>query len=123
MGVIALCSSFNEASLKGVWRYCGGMFNGKLSVAPTEYTLQRKYKKKDFEAFVLEPGQKAVKYEVGNYQLIADTCLETQTYCSQPSQTLNKTITYTYTISNDTLKFKGKLPNGAAVEEYWKKVK
>ncbi|MCD8739774.1 hypothetical protein LT679_04095 [Mucilaginibacter roseus] len=123
LSVIVLCSSFNDASLKGMWQYCGGMFNGKLSAAPTEYTLQRKYKKKDFEAFVLEPGQKAVKYETGNYELKADTCFETQTYCSQPSQTLNKTIVYTYTISNDTLKFKGTLPDGATVEEYWKKIK
>lgn len=123
ISIIILLCSFNEVSLKGVWQYCGGIYNGKASDAPTEYTLQRKYKKKDFEAFLIEPDTKPVKYEKGDYTLMADTCVETQTWCRQPSKTTGIAIPYTYTISNDTLIFKGVLPNGTTVTEYWKKVK
>jgi hypothetical protein len=72
---------------------------------------------------VIEPGEKPYTYESGDYTLKADTCFETQTYCAQESQLLNQTITYTYSISNDTLTFKGTLPNGKAVESYWKRIK
>ncbi len=121
--LILICGSFKGLSLKGMWQYCGGTVNGKASPAPTEYTLQRKYAKNNYEAFVLEPGQQPFKYEEGNYSIKKDTCFETQTFCSQPSQTLNKTITYTCKISNDTLILSGVLPNGATVQDYWKKLK
>ena len=42
---------------------------------------------------------------------------------AQESQLLNQTITYTYSITNDTLTFKGTLPNGKMVESYWKRIK
>ncbi|GAA4308612.1 hypothetical protein GCM10023149_02590 [Mucilaginibacter gynuensis] len=121
--VVALLSSFNSPNLKGLWQYCGETFNGKRNAASADYTLQRKYDKKHFEAIVLEKGEKPYTYESGDYSLNADTCLETQTFCAQKSATLGKTITYTYTIINDTLTFKGILPNGNTVESYWKKVK
>ncbi|RYE21906.1 MAG: hypothetical protein EOP51_14455 [Sphingobacteriales bacterium] len=127
--LILIFCSFSNVSIKGMWQYCGGMYNGKKAEAPTTYILQRNYKKDKFEAFVTErgndsiPGAKPERYETGNYILHADTCLETQTWCAQPSKTTYITITYTYSINNDTLTFKGTLPNGTTVEEYWKKVK
>ncbi|RVU00907.1 hypothetical protein EOD41_09740 [Mucilaginibacter limnophilus] len=119
--VIAFCS-FKNDTLKGVWQYCGGIYNGKKAEASTTYTLQRKYKKDSYEAFMLEPDEKPFKYEAGNYRLSADTCFETQTFSAQGSKTKDITIAYTYSIVNDTLTFSGVLPNGTTVQEYWKKV-
>lgn len=121
--VVMICCSFKSPSLKGLWQYCGDVLDGKRTAAPTAYILQREYDKKHFKAIVLEPGEKPYTYESGDYQLQADTCFETQTYCAQESQLLNQTITYTYSIANDTLTFKGTLPNGRQVQSYWKKVK
>ncbi|MEO6151152.1 MAG: hypothetical protein ABIN95_04270 [Mucilaginibacter sp.] len=121
--VIVLFCSFGSASIKGVWEYCGGISNGKKAEKPTVYALQRTYTGSGFEAFVIEAGEPPFKYEAGDYTLKADTCFEMQTYSSQPSQTIGVKIPYTYTIANDTLTFKGILPNGTRVEEHWKKVK
>jgi hypothetical protein len=116
--------SFTGAkTLKGTWIYDGGVFNGKKESAPTDYQLQRKYSDKTFEAFLIEKGSKPQKYQAGNYRITADSCLETETFSSQPSNMTGKIIHYTYTIDHNTLIFKGKLPNGKPVEEHWKKLK
>lgn len=120
--ILVLCS-FKNDTLKGVWQYCGGIYNGKKAEASAAYTLQRKYKKDTYESFMLEPDEKPFKYEAGNYRLNADTCFETQTFSAQVSKTKDITIAYTYSIVNDTLTFTGILPNGTTVQEYWKKVK
>src|ERR1700760_4703869 len=84
--VIVLLASFSDnATLKGTWEFAGDITNGKKAAAPTDYTLQRKYKASNFEAFVLQKGAKTLKYEAGNYTLRNDSCFETQTYCMQPS--------------------------------------
>lgn len=120
----ALCSFNNGNSpLRGVWEYRGGLFNGKIDSASIGYTLQRTYDKLHYKAIVKEKGEANVTYEKGDYVLKGDTCLETQTYCLQPSNLLNKTVKYTYTISNDTLKLLSILPNGNKVEDHWVKIK
>lgn len=114
---------YADSPLKGSWEYRGGIINGKLDAAPTAYKLQRIYDDEHYKAKIIEEGEKTVIYEKGDYQLKADTCFETQTYCMQESKLLNKTIKYNYTISNDTLKLLSVLPNGNKVEDYWVKVK
>ncbi|RCH55941.1 hypothetical protein DJ568_04095 [Mucilaginibacter hurinus] len=121
--IVMLFASFNTSDFKGVWEYCGGTSNGKVTPKPTAYTLHRHYTKNNYEAFVIEAGEKPFKYEAGDYTLKADTCLEIQSFSSQASQTLGIPIKYTYSISRDTLTFKGTLPNGNKVEERWKKIK
>lgn len=121
--VLALSSFAKISSLKGTWQYAGGISNGKLYAAPKDYTQQRIYTKEKFEAFLIEKGEKPLKYEAGSYTLTADSCFETQTYSLQPSVLTGKLIRYSYTVKNDTLFLKGKLPNGIEVEDYWKKVK
>ena len=117
-------SSFAQvSSLKGTWQYAGGISNGKRYAAPDGYAQQRKYTKDKFEAFLIEKGEKPLKYESGNYAIKTDSCFETQTYSLQPSVLTGKLIRYHYIIKNDTLFLKGKLPNGIEVEDYWKKVK
>jgi hypothetical protein len=124
LALIVLLSSFNQvSSLKGTWEYAGDVFNGKKEGAPTEYTLRREYSDNDFTAYALEKGYQPTKYETGTYSLVADTCLEKQTWCGQPSKLLNITIRYLYTIRNDTLILDGVLPGGGVTEEYWKRVK
>ena len=123
IGALIVFCAFKRDNLKGIWQYCGGVYNGKQSEPPTAYQLQRHYKKDSYEAFMLEPGEEPFKYEAGNYSLKADTCLETQTFSAQPSQTLNITMHYGYTLNNDTLTFTGTLPNGRTVVEKWVKVK
>lgn len=122
--LLAIFSSDKEVkTLKGTWEYRGGKFNNKLSLAPKDYIQQRKYTDKTFDAFLLEKGEKALKYESGNYTLNGDSCLETQTYSMQESQLLNIAVHYRYLVRNDTLVLSGKLPNGGVIEDYWKKVK
>jgi hypothetical protein len=117
-------SSFTQApTLKGTWQYCGGKFNNKIFPAPTDYTQLRKYGDTQFDAFLLEKGEKDVKYESGTYILSTDTCAETQTYCMQDQSMIGVTIRFHYTIRNDTLFLSGKLPNGFRTEDYWKRVK
>jgi hypothetical protein len=116
--------SFREVkTLKGTWQYCGGKFNNKLSPAPENYTQQRKYTDTQFEAYLFEKGEKPMKYESGTYTLTADSCTETQTYSMQESKLLNVPVRYRYLVRNDTLVLSGKLPNGAVIEDYWKRVK
>jgi len=121
--VMVLSSFVVVSSLKGTWQYAGGISAGKRYPAPDGYLQQRIYTKDKFEAVLLEKGEKPLKYEAGEYSLKNDSCFETQTYSLQPSVLTGKTIHYHYTIKNDTLFLKGKLPNGIEVEDYWKKVK
>ena len=121
--VVAFTSFQQPKTLKGTWQFCGGYFNGKPNPAPKDYTLQRKYTTTNYEAFLLEKGEKPFKYEAGNYKLVADTCLETQTFSAQPSQLKDVTVHFAYTMRNDTLVLKATLPNGLLTEDYWKKAK
>ncbi|MBD1392097.1 hypothetical protein [Mucilaginibacter glaciei] len=121
--IIALCSFNAKPSLRGVWEYAGDIYNGKKQSAATNYKLQRKYDDTHYDASFLEVGEKPVIYERGDYLLKQDTCIETQTYTSQPSKILGISIKYIYQIKNDTLTLSGTLPNGSVVQEYWKRVK
>jgi hypothetical protein len=121
--ILLLASFYKVKSLKGKWEYCGGNTNGKSEGAPTDYKLQRVYSANKFEAFLIEKGSKPEKYQAGDYKLVGDTCMETETYSAQTSTLTGKTLQYLYTIDQDTLKLIGTLPNGATVAEYWKKVK
>lgn len=120
---VFLCSFRPQPTLKGTWTYAGDVFNGKKEGAPKEYALRRKYDGAHYEAFVVEKGYKDEKYEVGKYTLKGDTCIDTETFCSQPSKITNIPIHYFYAVRNDTLILKGVLPDGKRVEEYWKKVR
>ena len=124
IAVVFVFSSFAQiTNIKGTWEYAGGISNGKPYAAPEGFTQQRKYTQGKFEAFLLEKGEKPVKYEAGSYTLKNDSCFEVQTYSLEPSVLTGKTVRYSFTVKNDTLFLKGKLPNGIAVEDYWKKVK
>lgn len=122
--LLIIISAFAEVkTLKGTWEFCGGIYSGKKEGAPSGYALQRKYSKDQFDAFVIEAGSKPEKYQSGTYLLKGDTCIETETYCSQPSELTGKPIHYLLEVRNDTLILKGTLPTGMAVEEYWKRIK
>ena len=121
--IFALSSFYKAKTLKGVWQYAGGITKGKYYPAPKDYQQQRRYTDNQFEAFLLEAGQQPLKYESGNYTIKNDTCLETQTFSLQGQQMMGLTVRYWHTVRNDTLILKGILPNGAAIEDYWKKVK
>ena len=49
---------------------------------------------------------KTEKYEAGTYILKGDTCIETETFCSQPSKITNIPIHYLYAFKKDTLNAK-----------------
>ncbi|MGZ3757327.1 MAG: hypothetical protein ACXVAY_20330 [Mucilaginibacter sp.] len=121
----SIFSSFYNTppTLKGTWEFRGGIYNGKIDGAPKDYRLQRRYTATLYDAYVLEKGAKTTKYESGKYSLKGDTCLETQTYCSQPSKLIGVTVHYLYKFRHDTLILQAKLPNGNIEEDYWKKVK
>ncbi|NCD71955.1 hypothetical protein [Mucilaginibacter agri] len=121
--LVIFCSWQQPKTLKGKWQFVSGVYNGKKDTATTEYTLRRNYDKDHFEAFITEPGEKPVKYQAGDYTLQGDTCLETETFSTQPSNLTHKTIHYYIQLRHDTLILSGKLPTGMEVEEYWKKIK
>jgi hypothetical protein len=121
--LLAFSSFYTETTLKGTWEFKGSVLNGKRDGAPKEYTLQRRYTSSQYDAFLLEKGEKAVKFESGNYKLKGDTCLETQTYSSQPTKLKGIIVHYWFKVRNDTLILRAKLPNGMIEEDYWKKVK
>jgi len=121
--IIFLTSLQVQTSLKGTWNFAGGIYNGKKEGAPADYTLQRKYTDKGYQAFALEKGAKPQKYEAGNYVFKGDTCVDTETFSSEESKILNIPIHYLYTLKHDTLTLKATLPTGMRVEEYWRKVK
>ena len=118
--ILALMTSFQTApTLKGTWNFVGGIYNGKKEGAPVGYTLQRKYDDQHYEAFGVDSSNRPEKYEAGDYVLKGDTCIETETYSSQPSKLLGIPVHYLYSVRNDTLTLKATLPSGMAVEEYW----
>jgi len=121
--LVILCSWQQPKSLKGTWQFAGGIYGGKRDTASTDYSLQRKYDKAHFDAFIIEPKEKPVKYQAGDYILQGYTCLETETFSTQPSTLTGKTIHYHIELRNDTLILTGNLPTGLAVQEYWKKLK
>jgi hypothetical protein len=122
--ILLILSSFQSTtSFKGTYEFVGGIYNGKKEGAPADYVLNRKYDDAHYQAFVIEKGYKPEKYEAGNYAISGDTCIDTETYCSQPSKITNIPISYSFTLKNDTLTFRGTLPTGMKVEEYWKKIK
>src|ERR1700761_9235889 len=110
----------SSKTLKGTWQFVGGIYNGKKEGATKEYALQRQYTATNYQAFVVEKGYKPEKYETGNYILKADTCVDTETFSSQPSKITNIPIHYQYVIRHDSLILRGKLPTGMQVEGYWK---
>ena len=117
-----MLSSFQQPpTLKGNWIFQGGVYNGRPDPAPTAYSLQRRYKDTTFDAYMLEKGEKPLKYQSGRYGLQLDTCLETETYSLNPSKLTNVTVHYQYAFRNDTLVLSGTLPTGMVVQEYWKK--
>ncbi|MDP9046798.1 MAG: hypothetical protein M3N14_01590 [Bacteroidota bacterium] len=120
---LLLCSFSTPHNLNGTWEFAGGIYNGKREGATVNYTLQRKYKGGHYEAFAIEKGSKPEKYEAGNYLIAGDTCIDTETFSSQPSKITNIPLHYFYTLRNDTLTLKGKLPGGMIVEEYWKRIR
>jgi len=120
---LTLFSFTSPVTLKGTWQFAGGIYNGKKESAPEGYALHRKYTTTSYQAFVIEKGVKPEKYETGNYSLKGDTCVDTETFCSQPSTITNIPIRYLYTLRHDTLTLKGTLPTGMRVEEYWTRIR
>jgi hypothetical protein len=118
-----LCSFDAPTTLKGKWKFVGGIYNGKKEGAPAGYVLQREYDVAHYEAFAIEKGYQPEKYETGNYSLKGDTCIDTETFCSRPSKITNIPIHYLFSIKKDTLTLKGTLPTGMIVEEHWKRIK
>lgn len=106
-----------------MWEYVGGVYNSKKEGAPKDYIIRRKYDAEHFQALLIEPDTTPQRFQVGDYRLTADSCLETETFSTIPSKLTGITIHYSYTIQHDTLTFKGTLPTGMQVEEHWKKVK
>jgi hypothetical protein len=121
---VLFCSSFRpKNSFTGTWEFRGGIYNDKIEGPPEGYVLQRKYTQTSYAAFLLEKGLNPYKYEEGNYRLVGDTCIDTQTFSSEPSKITGIPIHYLYTIAHDTLKLTATLPTGLRVQEYWKKIK
>jgi hypothetical protein len=122
--ILTITLSFQEINtLKGTWQFAGGIYNGKKEGAPVGYTLQRKYDDLHFEAFATDSINNPEKYEAGDYILAGDTCIETETFSSQPSKLIGVRVSYLYSIRHDTLTLSTTLPSGMVVEEYWKKAK
>jgi len=122
--ILTGASFVKKHSLKGTWQYAGGIYNGKPEGPTSDYQLQREYHDDTtFDAYLLEAGEKPVKYQSGNYKLDADSCFETETFNIQSARLTGLTIHYHYTIQNDSLILSGTLPTGMVVEEYWKKIK
>ena len=116
--------SFGPAkTLKGTWQFAGGIYNGKNEGAPKGYALRRIYTRENYQAFVIEKGVKPEKYETGIYTLKGDTCIDTETFCSQPSKITHIPIHYIYTLQHNMLTLRGTLPTGMRIEEYWTRVK
>ena len=123
-GSLALLTACNNSgSLEGKWEYAGGIYNGKKEGGTEGYKLKRTYSGKSFEAFMIEEGGEPQKYQAGEYTLKGDSCLETETFSTQPSKLTGIAVHYNYQLKNDTLILKGKLPTGLQVEEYWTREK
>jgi hypothetical protein len=120
--ILSYKATAQTKSLTGTWQFNGGIYNGKPDTASLQYTMRRIYTIKSFTAYASQKGYKTERYEAGTYILKGDTCFETQTYSSRPSQATGKTIAYVYKIHKGQLTLSGKLPSGMVVEEHWKKV-
>jgi hypothetical protein len=118
MGVL-LASFVKSTSLKGTWQYRGGVANGKVDGPPKGYTLQRVYTDNGYSAYVIQKGYKTEKYEMGTYRLSGDTCFETTTFSSHPSQLMGKTVAYIYTVKAGVLTLSAKLPSGMVAVDKW----
>ena len=118
-----LFSFQSQPSLKGTWVFVGGIYNGKKEGAPADYSLHRKYTDNTYDAFAIEKGYKTEKYESGTYVFKGDTCVDTETFCNQPSRLTNIPMHYAYTLKNDTLTLSGTLPGGMIVQEYWQRLR
>jgi hypothetical protein len=110
-------------SLKGVWEYEGGIYNGQMVGPPKVYKLQRTYDEAHYQGIIIKKDGKPEKYEAGNYNLKNNTYQETQTYSDKLVSKVNGTLHYVYSVKNNKLTLKGKLDGGTPVEEYWKKIK
>ncbi|RKR83640.1 hypothetical protein BDD43_3852 [Mucilaginibacter gracilis] len=110
-------------TLKGTWQFAGGIYNGKPDGAPKEYKMQRIYTVHNFAAFASQKGYQTERYEAGDYILKGDTCFESQTFSSRPSQLVGKKVAYIWSIKGNMLTLSGTLPSGMVVEEHWIKVK
>lgn len=119
--VLSACNNSN--SLKGKWDYAGGVYNGKKEGGTQGYQLKRTYTGDNFEAFMIEEGGEPQKYQAGDYKLSGDSCIETETFSTQPSTLTGVAVHYSYKLKNDSLILRGKLPTGMVVEEYWIKEK
>ncbi len=120
---LSLASCGDHASLEGKWKYAGGIYDGKKEGSTEGYQLERTYTSKAFEANMIEANAEPQKFQAGNYELKGDTCIETETFSTQPSKLTNVGVHYHYQVKNDTLTLKAKLPTGMQVEEYWTKLK
>jgi len=121
--IVLFASCSNAGKVEGKWQYAGGTYNGKQEGGTEGYQLQRTYTSKNFEAFMIEGEGEPQKYQAGDYTLNGDSCMETETYSTQPSKLTGVTVHYHYQIKGDTLIFTGKLPTGIQVEERWTKLK
>jgi len=119
-----VATSFQSVnSLKGIWEYEGGVYNGQMVKPPKAYKLQRTYDEAHYQGIIIKKDAKPEKYEAGNYSLKNNNYQETQIYSDKPVSKVNGTLHYTFSVKNNMLKFNGKLIGGAPVEEYWKKIK
>jgi hypothetical protein len=123
ISIVLLCSFQKISTLRGTWEFRGGIYNGKKEDAPKGYVLHRKYDDQKYEALLLEKGAQPFRYEAGNYQLKDDTCIDTQTFSSEPSKITGIAVRYVYQVRSDTLILKATLPTGLKVEEYWRRAK
>lgn len=123
--IYLIATSFQSLnSLKGVWEYQGGIYNGQITTAPKGIRMERIYSENQYEGFVTDQDGKKTKYEAGNYSINSNTYLETQTYCNHQSSLKDKTLHYSFSINNNNkITYKGKLPDKTSVVIYWKKVK
>lgn len=121
--IISAVSCKPNSAMNGTWEYDGGIYNGKKEIAPKDYKMQRIYTDKAYEGFVVEEDAEPEKYDGGNYEIRDTAYLETTTFSSQPSQTLNKTVTYQLKKEGNLFTMIGTLPSGMKIEEYWKKLK
>jgi hypothetical protein len=119
---ITFFSFDKELTLSGKWEFKGGTYNSKTNQAPKDFTLEKFYFEKEFTTYMLVKSLYPVIYEMGTYKLKGDTCFETLTYRAQLSKPYGIAIRYLYTIRNDTLILKTKLPDGTIEEDYWKRI-
>lgn len=117
-----LFSGCSKNPIEGTWQYVGGLYNGRVQKASTDFKMQRTYDDKSYEAYLIEGTIKPELYNSGIYEIHGDTLLITSKFSSRPSQNTDVTINYKFKIENSKLTINGVLPNGMQVEEYWNKV-